>query len=144
MSSVSFPYQYPSENQEIQNNLIANFNYRIDDKCNVVCSTFSLVLSKKKKNYGWCKWKCYRTVTVIFVLHCQLIFYKTYVLEYRTSHLAARMIWRTVFGKTSILGGWRFGFMWTRWLSIFLKNPFCQASIILFILFIQIILALNL
>ena len=33
------------------------------------------------------------------------------VLECHTSHLAARMILRKVFGRTSILGGWWFG-MW--------------------------------
>ena len=32
-----------------------------------------------------------------------------HVLECRTSHLAARMIWRKVFGNASILGGWWFG-----------------------------------
>ena len=52
-------------------------------------------------------------------------------LEYRTSHWAARMIWRNVFGKTSILGGWWLGVVGTRWSSIFLKHPFCQASVLL-------------
>ena len=44
MSSAFFPHQYPSENQETQINLIANFNYHIDEKCNVVCFTFNLIL----------------------------------------------------------------------------------------------------
>ena len=35
------------------------------------------------------------------------------VFECRTSQLKARMIWRTVFGRTSILGGWWFGVVWT-------------------------------
>ena len=51
--------------------------------------------------------------------------------------LAARMIWRNVFGRTSILGGWWFGVVWTRWSFIFLKHPFCQASVLLFIFLIK-------
>ena len=50
------------------------------------------------------------------------------VLECRTSHLAARMIGRQVVGRISIWGGWGFDVVWTRWSSIFLKHPFCQAS----------------
>ena len=59
------------------------------------------------------------------------------ILECRTSHLAARMIWRKVFGRTTILGGWWFGVVWTRWSSIFLKHPFLQVPVILVILFFK-------
>ena len=44
------------------------------------------------------------------------------------------MIWRKVFGRLSNLGGRLFGVAWTRWSSIFLKHPFCQAFILLIIL----------
>ena len=62
------------------------------------------------------------------------------VLECRTNHLVARMIWRTVFGRTSILVGWWFhwfGAVWTRLSSFFSKNPIRQVAVILFILFIK-------
>ena len=48
--------------------------------------------------------------------------------EFRTSHLVARMIWRYVFGRTSILRGRRFGGVWARWSSIFLKYSFFKCS----------------
>ena len=35
-----------------------------------------------------------------------------------TGHLAAWVIWRKLAGKTSILGGWWFRVVWTRWSSI--------------------------
>ena len=57
------------------------------------------------------------------------------VLECRISHLAARMIWWKVFERTSILGGWWFGVVWTTWSSIFLKHPLCQVPVLLSILF---------
>ena len=44
------------------------------------------------------------------------------VIESFTSHLAARVIWRTVFEITFILGGGLFG------------HPFCQSSVLLLIL----------
>ena len=52
-----------------------------------------------------------------------------------TNHLAARMIWREVFWRTSILEGWWFGVVWTRWSSIFSKHPFRQVDIIITIFF---------
>ena len=36
---------------------------------------------------------------------------------------------KTVFGRTSILGGLCFAVVLTRWSSILLKNPFCHSSI---------------
>ena len=39
--------------------------------------------------------------------------------------------------KTSILGGWWFGVVWTRWSPIFLKHPLCQATVLQFILFFK-------
>ena len=54
-----------------------------------------------------------------------------------TSFLAARMIRRKVFGRTSILGGWWFDVVWTGRSSIFLKHPFRQASVLLFIHFFK-------
>ena len=53
----------------------------------------------------------------------------------RTIHLTARMIWRKVFWRISILGGWWFGVVWTRLIIHFSEDPFCQASILLCILF---------
>ena len=54
-----------------------------------------------------------------------------------TNHLAARMIWRKVFGRTSILvWGW-FGIVWTGWSSICWKHPFRQVVVILLILFFK-------
>ena len=61
----------------------------------------------------------------------------TYILECRTNHLAARMIWKKVFGRTSILVGRWFGMVRTRWSSIFLKHPLREVAIILFILFFK-------
>ena len=37
-------------------------------------------------------------------------------------HLAARMIWRKVFGRTSILIGWWFGMMWRGMIIHFLQS----------------------
>ena len=59
------------------------------------------------------------------------------------SHLAARMIWRKVFGRTSILGGWWFGVVLTR-----RSLNYSEASITPSVHFsirpiLQIILALN-
>ena len=58
------------------------------------------------------------------------------VLESRASHLAARIIWRKVFGRTSILGKvvLKFGMVWTRLSSIFPKHPFHEVSVLQFIL----------
>ena len=36
----------------------------------------------------------------------------------------ARLIWRKVFGRIFILGGSRFGVVWSWWSSIFTKHPF--------------------
>ena len=41
------------------------------------------------------------------------------VLERHNNHLAARMICTKVFGRTSILTGWWFGMVWTRWSNLF-------------------------
>ena len=49
-------------------------------------------------------------------------------LKCSTNHLAARKIWAEVFGRTSILVGWWFVMVRTRWLSIFLKHPFRQVN----------------
>ena len=65
------------------------------------------------------------------------------ILECRTNHLAARMIWTKVFGRKSIWVGWWFGMVWTGWSSILSKHPFRQVVCILFILFIKIILVEN-
>ena len=46
--------------------------------------------------------------------------------ECRTNHLAARMIWTKVFGRTSILVRWWFDMVWTGCSSIFPKHPFRQ------------------
>ena len=64
----------------------------------------------------------------------------------RTSNLAARMVWRTVFGRKSILGGWWFGVVWTGWSYIFPKHPIRQVSVLLTSNhpFLLIILVLNL
>ena len=51
--------------------------------------------------------------------------------------LATRMIWRIVFKRTSILGGWWFGVMCTRWSSTFPKHPFCQMSVLLIVHFFK-------
>ena len=63
--------------------------------------------------------------------HCRL----GDVLKCRTSHLAARMICRTVFGRTTILGGWWFDVVGTGGSSIFPKHPFCHVCVLIFILF---------
>ena len=47
------------------------------------------------------------------------------------------MIWRIVFKRTSILGGWWFGVMCTRWSSTFPKHPFCQMSVLLIVHFFK-------
>ena len=39
------------------------------------------------------------------------------------------MIWIKVFGRTSLLVGWLFGIVWTRWSFIFSMHPFCLYSI---------------
>ena len=57
------------------------------------------------------------------------------VLVCRTSHLAARMIYRIVFARTSIVGGWWFGV--NQMIIHFLKHAFCQVSVLLFILFFK-------
>ena len=62
-----------------------------------------------------------------------LLFGECTVLDCRTRHLAARMIWRFFFGWTSILGGWWFGV--NQMIIRFLKHPFCQASVLLLGLF---------
>ena len=59
------------------------------------------------------------------------------ILECRISHFAARMIWRQIFKRTSILGGWWFGVMWTGWSLIFLKHPFRQVFVLPFFLFFK-------
>ena len=41
------------------------------------------------------------------------------------------------FRRTSIVGGWWFGVVWTGWSSVYLKRPFCQVSILLFIIFFK-------
>ena len=51
------------------------------------------------------------------------------ILECRTNHLAARMIWTKVFGRKSIWVGWWFGMVWTWWSSIIPKCPFFYSSI---------------
>ena len=48
------------------------------------------------------------------------------VLECLTRNLAARIIGRTVFWRTSILVGWWFGVEWTGRLSIFPKHPLAK------------------
>ena len=65
----------------------------------------------------------------------------------RSSLLFGRRTWmqpfsskddmKQFFGRTSILGGGGFGVVWTRWSSTFLKHPFCQASVLLLILFFK-------
>ena len=54
---------------------------------------------------------------------------------YCTIHLAARMIWRKVLEEHQFWEGG--GLVWTRWSSIFLKHPFCQASVLQIILFFK-------
>ena len=54
------------KNNFIQYNLIVNINYRIDDKCNIVCFSFNLVLSLLNTVVLF---------TVIIVMPSQLIFY---------------------------------------------------------------------
>ena len=44
------------------------------------------------------------------------------------SHLEARVIWRKLHGRTSILEGWWFGVVSTGWSSIFPKHPFAKFS----------------
>ena len=44
------------------------------------------------------------------------------------------MIWRQIFGRTSILGGWLFGVVWTEW-SLFFQST--QVSVLQFILFFK-------
>ena len=56
------------------------------------------------------------------------------VLESRTGHLAARIIWRKDFRRTSILGDWWFGVVWTDdhpffWSIHSAKSPFFYSSI---------------
>ena len=46
------------------------------------------------------------------------------VFEWRNNYLAARMIWKKVFERTSTLGGRWFGVVWTERSSIFPKQPF--------------------
>ena len=45
-----------------------------------------------------------------------------------------------ILGRTSILVGWWFGMVWTRWSFIFSQHPFHQLAFILFILFFKIFL----
>ena len=59
------------------------------------------------------------------------------VIECRANHLAARMIWTKVFGRTFILVGWWFGMLWNGWSSICSKHPFRQVVFILIYSFLQ-------
>ena len=59
------------------------------------------------------------------------------IIEYRTNHLAEKMIWWKVVGRTTTLGGWYFGLVWTCWSAIFSIHPFRQVANILFILFFK-------
>ena len=58
-------------------------------------------------------------------------------LKCRTSHLASRMIWRTVFGRTSILVGGGLAYGMNRRSSIFSRHPLRQADVILLIFFFK-------
>ena len=62
------------------------------------------------------------------------------VLECRSNHLAARIIWPKVFGRTSILLGWWFGMVWTRWSSIFpsIYSAYSRYPIHPFLPFVQV------
>ena len=59
------------------------------------------------------------------------------IIEYRTNHLAVKMIWWKVVGRTTTLGGWYFGLVWTCWSAIFSIHPLRQVANILFILFFK-------
>ena len=65
-------------------------------------------------------------------------------IECRTSHLAARMIWRKVFGKTTILGMWWFGVVWTSRSSFLSEASISPSARSPLHPFIKIILVLNL
>ena len=64
------------------------------------------------------------------------------VLECRSNHLAARLIWRKVFGRTSLFVGWWFGVVWTRW-STFFEGSIPPSSLYSIFSLLQIILVQN-
>ena len=60
-----------------------------------------------------------------------------FILECRTNHLTAMIIWTKVFRRTSLMVGCWFGMVWTGLSSIFPKHPFHQVAASLFILFFK-------
>ena len=57
--------------------------------------------------------------------------------ECRANHLAAWIIWKQVFGRTSILVGLWFGLVWNGGSSTFSKHTFHKVAFILLILFFK-------